>query len=412
MKRYIIIGNGPAGVNAIEAIRKVDKDGKIINVCAEPYLPYSRPLLPYLISGKIKEDNVYFRPKSFYKDYKVTPILGNKVEIIEPENKIIHLSDGKKIGYDKLLIASGMMPRELNIKGLDTKNVFYVTKLDFVKKIISQLSQTKLAVILGGGPQGLEVALALSHRKIKTKVIIGSQQVLSQVLHKDAATVIQKRLEDSGIEFVFGNEVVEITGKENVGGVVLKTGERIKCEMVIVGKGLRPNLDFLAKTKSVRVDMGIVVDKWLKSSVENIYAAGDVAETYDILSGSTSIVGVWPRASEQGYYAGANMADFPKEYAGAYRMNTFNFEGLSCIVIGDTRIGDARMESEQYEAIVRMNLKRQIYQRIILEDDVVKGIEVIGRIVNVGAINRFIRRKVNVERFKSNLLAERATFVY
>ncbi len=407
MNRYVIVGNGPAGVNAIEAIRKVDEEGEITNLCAEPYPPYSRPLLPFFIGSQISEEKVFFRRPSFYSDNRVVPLLGEKVIEIDPERQVVISASGSRIPYDKLLIASGGTPRRPRIEGIELKNILYLTTLDYAKEIINQIPHTKRALILGGGPLGLKAALSLSHHGIEVKIIIASPYVMSQVLDGESAEVIERKLRDSGVDITLGRSVVAVEGREKVEEAVLDNGDRLKCELIIIGKGLTPNLEFLSATRLIRVNVGIIVNHYLQTSAENVYAAGDVAESYDILSGKSSVVAVWPRASEQGYCAGFNMAGFPKEYAGAHRMNSLDFEGVSCIVMGDVRT-----IKEDYKVIIQRDFQKRVYQKIVLEGGKIRGAAIIGRIVNVGGINRFIRRRVYVEPFKASLLEDRSTFIY
>ncbi len=407
MKRYVIIGNGPAGIDAIEAIRRVDTEGKITNICAEPHLPYSRPLLPFYVGGQITEEGVYFRPKSFYTDHDAEAILGDKAVEIVPEEQCVALDSGAVVPYDKLLIASGSTPREPPFEGHQKKGVFHLTTLDETRGVVEQLPRTKHAVVLGGGPLGLKTAIALAHRGIDTKVIIASRNVMSQVLDPDSASVVEAKLRASGVDFLLGTGVVAFDGDEYLREAVLGNGDRLPCELAIIGKGLVPNLDFLARTRLVVKNVGIIVNQYMQTSLENVYAAGDVAETYDLISGKSSVIAVWPRASEQGYCAGYNMAGFPKEYVGTHRMNSLDFEDVSCIVMGEIR--DMK---PGYSIIVQRDLKRHIYQKIILEEGKIRGAVIIGRIANVGAINRFIRRRVNVEQHKRALLETKSTFIY
>jgi nitrite reductase (NADH) large subunit len=407
MRQYVIIGNGPAGIDAIEAIRRVDSEGKITNICAEPYHPYSRPLLPFYVVGQISEDRVYFRPKSFYRDQDVTAIPGDRAVEIVPEDQCVALASGKVVPYDKLLIASGSTPREPPIEGHEKHGIFHLTTLDEARGVVARLPDTKRAIVMGGGPLGLKTAMALAGRGIDTKVIIASRRVMSQVLDTDSAAVIEAKLRTAGIDFMLGRSVVAFDGKDSVEEAILDNDERLKCELVIIGKGLVPNLDFLANTRLVVKNVGIIVNQYMQTSLEGVYAAGDVAETYDLISGKSSVIAVWPRASEQGYCAGYNMAGFPKEYVGTHRMNSLDFEDVSCIVMGEIR--DMK---PGFSIIVQRDLKRHIYQKIILEEGRIRGAVIIGRIANVGAINRFIRRRVNVEQHKRALLETKSTFIY
>ena len=405
--RYVIIGNGPAGVSAIEAIRKVDGEGEIVNINGEPYRPYSKPLLPFIIGGTIKYEDVFFRPPDFYDTYGVKPILGEPVIEIDVDRKLVVLASGRRVAYDKLLIATGGKPREPKIKGLDLEGIYYLTSLVYVEKIMKILPRVKHALILGGGPLGLKAALSLAHHSgIEVSVLVSSPHVMSQVLDAESASLLERKLVESGVKLMTRTSVVEFRGNGFVKKAILDNGDELPADLVIIGKGVTPALDFIDRRK-IRANVGIIVDGYMQTSVPDVYAAGDVAESYDILTGGSNTVAVWPRASEQGHYAGLNMAGFRKEYIGAHRMNSLDFEGVSCIVMGDVKT-----VKEGYKVIVERDIKRNIYQRIILENGRIRGAAIIGRTVNVGGLNRLLRRRIDVENIKSSLLEDKATFIY
>ena len=405
--RYVILGNGAAGVNAIEAIRKVDREGEIINISAEPYRPYSKPVMPHYVGGFIPYEGMFFRPEDFYDRYDVTPILGDGAVEIDIDRSMVILQSGRRVPYDKLLIATGGKPRELKVPGHDLDGIYYMTNLDYTKKIMEKLPETKKALVLGGGPLGLKASLSLSHHGIDVKILISSGQVMSQVLDPDSAKILEKKLDESKVEMRLRTWVIAFEGSGGrVKQAVLNTGEKLPCDLVVIAKGVQPNLD-LIDPKKIRTNVGIIVNHYMQTSRPNIYAAGDVAESYDILTGGNNTVAVWPRASEQGYYAGMNMAGFEKPYPGAHRMNSLDFEGVSCIVMGDVKT-----IKKGFVVIIQKDEKRNIYQRIILENGRIRGAAIIGRIVNVGGINRFIRKAVEIGRVKDALLEEKATFIY
>ncbi len=405
--RYVILGNGPAGVHAIEAIRKVDQEGEIINITSEPYRPYSKPVMPHYVGGFISYEGMFFRPKEFYQNYNVTPILGDGVVEIDVDKCMVILKSGRRVPFDKLLIAIGGKPRELKVPGHNLKGIYYMTNMDYTLNIVKDIPNVKRALVLGGGPLGLKASLSLSHHGIDVKILISSNQVMSQVLDPDSAKILEKKLMESQVEMRLRTWVVAFEGSRGrVKQAILNTGERLPCDMVIIAKGVQPNLDII-DPKKIRTNVGIIVNHYMQTSRPNIYAAGDIAESYDILTGGNNTVAVWPRAAEQGHYAGMNMAGFEKPYPGAHRMNSLDFEGVSCIVMGDVKT-----VRKGFVVIVQKDPKRNIYQRIILENGRIRGAAIIGRIVNVGGINRFIRKGVEIGRVKDSLLEEKATFIY
>ena len=404
--RYVIIGNGPAGVNAIEAIRKVDKEGEVVNISKEPYKPYSKPVMPYYIGGQIPYKKMFFRPDDFYESNNVIFIKEDGVVSIDTANSYVILSSGKRIGYDKLLIATGGKPRVMNVDGVDLDGIFYMTSMEYTERIVEYIPYVKNALVLGGGPLGLKASLSLAHHGINVKLLISSPQVMSQVLDEESAKILEKKLDESEVEMRLKTSVIAFEGKGKIKVAVLDTGEKILCDMVIIAKGVVPDFDFIDR-KKIRTNIGIIVNSYMQTSVSNIYAAGDVVESYDLLTGGNNTVAVWPRASEQGYFAGMNMAGFEKPYPGAHRMNSLDFEGVSCIVMGDVKT-----VKKDFVILTQKDVKRNVYQRIILEDNRIRGAAIIGRIVNVGGINRFIRKRVPINRIKDSLFDERVTFIY
>ncbi len=408
MTRYVIIGNGPAGVNAIEAIRKVDQEGDIVNISEEPYLPYSRPMLSYLVAGKVTEDRLYFRPSTFYEQYDVTPILGDKVVGVDSRAHIVVLESGTKVPYDKLLVATGRSSGSLNIEGFEGPGIFGLVTYDDAKGILKHMPKVEEVVVIGSGLIGLKAAEALRVAGKKVRVVEIGPHVLPLAVDPRAAEILSSVLVENGIDIYASNSVSEIwrDAHQQITGCLLADGTELAAQMVISAAGLHPNMDFLIPTLA-RVSTGVIVDHFLGTTEEDIYAAGDVSESRDIITGRSNLSAVWPRASEQGYCAGYNMAGFPKEYDGGYGMNSVAFFGLSCITIGDVLT-----EKDTHEILVREIPDEGIYFKVILEDDMVRGVVQVGRILNVSAMNRLIRKRVNVGSFKDYLLEEKFVFAY
>jgi len=405
---YVIIGNSAAGVSAIEAIRKVDKKGRIVNISEEPYMPYSRPLLTYLVAGKINEERIFFRPKTFYADYSVTPILGKRVVGVDSRAKIVVLDDGEKHAYDRLLIASGRSPGKLKLEGYEGEGVFRLVTYDDAKAIIRYLPKVKNVLVIGSGLIGIKAAEALTYAGTKVSVVEIGKHILPLAIDERASEILSGVLKENGIELFPANSVSEIRrGRSGeIESCLLADGREIEAQMVISAAGLTPNMDFLVQTL-VRVGIGVIVDQHLETTDPDIYAAGDVSESRDIITGRSNLSAVWPRASEQGYCAGYNMAGFPKEYMGGYGMNSVSFFGLSCITIGDVIT-----EKEIHEILVREMPDENIYFKVILEDDMVRGVVQVGRILNVSAMNKLLRKRIDVGSFKDCLLEEKFVFVY
>ncbi|HAZ11059.1 MAG TPA: NAD(P)/FAD-dependent oxidoreductase, partial [Candidatus Omnitrophica bacterium] len=345
--QYVIIGSSAAGISAIEAIRTKDKTSKIIVISDEKNPLYSRCLISYLLAGTIDEKKIWYRPGSFFKDNKVEALLGIRAEKINAVKKEITLSNKEKLKFDKLLIATGASPKLEDIPGIDKKGVFPLRTIEHTIEIQSMLDKVKSVAVLGGGLIGLRAAYALKNRGKDVSVFVKSGSILSQIIDKDAAGLMQKRIEEKGIKIFTGVAAKEIIGAKSVNGVTFEDGSKHDCELVIIGKGVSPNIE-IAKDSGIKTNWGILANEYLRTGVEDIFTAGDVSETNDIALEEGSINAIWPAACEQGRIAGLNMTGESETYEGSLAMNSIEFFGLPVISVGITR-----PKSDKYKEIVK-----------------------------------------------------------
>lgn len=397
--RYIIIGGSAAGVSAIEAIRALDRSSEIELFTDEELPLYSRVLLTYYIAGVIPKEELHFRPLEFFEQYKVTPHLGKRVEAVSTDSKSIQTDDGENHSFGKLLIATGSSPKVLDISGVENEGVYGLRNMEHAQKIIARSEKTDTVSILGGGLIGLRDGYALAARGMKVKMIVKSNRVLSQMLDEESSAMVQKRLEEHGIEVRTGRDAVEILGKGEVEGIVLDNGEKIACQMVIVGKGVNPNVG-LVSGSNIKIQEGIVADEHMMTNVPDIYVAGDVAETYDITLGKTAMNAIWPCAFEQGRIAGLNMAGQTSRYVGSFRMNSLDIYGLPAVSLGITRpVGDG------LEEVTRKT--RDTYRKLVLEDGRIVGAILVGQIQKAGLLSTLLRKKVKVSDYVPFFMSDR-----
>jgi nitrite reductase (NADH) large subunit len=401
-KQFVIIGNSAAGIAAAEAIRQNDKDSKILIFSDEEYSAYCRCLISYYLAGDIKEDKIRYRQDSFYKDNNIELSLNKKVIRIDPKKSRITLEGKNQFSYDALLIATGASPKFPDTKGIKKKGIFGFRTIQNVKDIYGLLPVTKAASVMGGGLVGLKAAYGLKKRGVDVKVIIKSGQVLSQMLDFEAAGFVQRRLEENGIEIILGQDVSEIIGEGDIRAVKLDSGKAFESSMIIVGKGVSPNID-LVKDTEVKLNEGIVSDNSMRTNIPNIYVAGDCAESFDIALGEHSVNALWPVAVEQGKIAGANMSGDNFDYAGSVGMNSIEFFGLPIISLGvyKTREGDTA-----FEELKARDVKENTYKKIILKDGLMVGAVCVGDIRNSGVFLRLIRERINVSPIKDKLLQD------
>jgi len=398
---YVIVGGSAAGVSCAETLRKHDKKADITLISDEAFALYSRCLLTYLIAGTIDESKLYFKDKNFYKENNIKTYLGKRVVSIDVKKKSVSLEDGTKISYDKLMLATGASPQRIDAPGMDKKGVFTVREIDDAHAILEMLENVKEVCVLGGGLVGLRIAYALGQRKKGITVVVKSPQVLSQMVDADAARIIASILEKNGIKIMTGVEAKEIIGGKTVEGIVLDNGERLNCQLVIIGKGVKANTQ-LATSCGLKVEYGIVVDEFLRTSDENIFAAGDCAETFDVARGEKRINALWPCAVEQGQVAALNMLGKKQIYDGSLSMNSVDFFGLACISMGITKI---KKEEKGYE-IISKEAEGRYYKKFILKENRIVGMVLVGDIKPAGIVCALIKNKIDVSSIKHLLLEE------
>lgn len=407
MKQFVIIGNSAAGIAAVEAIRKKDRESKIVVISDEDYPAYCRCLISYYLAGEVKEDKLLYRAENFYKENNLELWLNKKVNRVAPKKNRIIFEDKNQLSYDYLLIATGASPKFLQIPGIKKRGVFGFRTVRDVKDIEGLLPVTKTACVLGGGLIGLKAAYALKKRNIEVKVIIRSKQVLSQMLDFPAAGFIQRRLEENGIEILLGQDVKEIIGNGDIKAVKLDSGKVLGCSLVIVGKGVSANIDLIKETE-IKVNEGIIANGLLQTNIPNIYTAGDVCESFDLTLGRSSVNALWPVAVEQGKIAGANMAGESINYEGSLGMNSIEFFGLPVISLGIYKIKE--QESSGFEELKISDVKNNLYKKLILKNNLLVGAILVGDIKNSGVFLRLIKERIDVSSFKNRLL--KADFGY
>jgi len=401
---YVIVGGSAAGISAVEAIRSLDREGKITLISDEEFSLYSRCLITYFLAGKLAEDKLKYRSSDFYDKERVDPLLGVRAERLLPEKKNLILDNGKELAYDRLLIATGASPQMVDAPGSDKEGIIGLRTYRDAQLINARLDRVKRVSILGGGLIGLRAAYSLHARHKEVKVIVKSNQVLSQMLDREAADFVRRKIEQKGIQVMTGFAAVEFLGEKEVTGLILDDGRRLECELVIVGKGVRPNLELVEGT-GIETEYGIIVNDYLQTNLPNIYSAGDVAQTKDLVTGQSTINALWPCAVAQGRIAGLNMAGKKVKYDGSMAMNSVEFFGLPVISIGITR-----PKGKEYEELAKRDEKNFVYRKVVLKENRLQGMILVNRIEQAGVMGILMRKKVDVSPIKTMLLEDRFDF--
>ena len=399
--QYAIIGGSAAGIAAAEAIKQLDPDGRVTIFSEESDMPYFRPLIPFMISGKKVADDMALVGQGPYKNTDIDIQLQTKVIAADHEVKTVTLADGEKATYDKLLIATGSKPYiPPEIGGTDKDGVFALRTLADARAAAQRATQTRHAVMLGGGLLNLKAAFALLERHLKVTLVVRSPEVLSQLMEPDDATLIRDALDNAGLEIKTGVSALQILSNGNgVNGVALDDGSEIDCEMICIGKGVNPNVDFL-DSNGIQVDKGVVVDRYTLSGAADVYAAGDVAVTFDPISGDRIVTGLWTNAVEMGRCAGFNMAGRPTEYSGTFGI-------LNATQVAEepfVSMGIVHTTGTQYE--VYSSASAKAYRKIVFSPDGNRlvGVLFVGDIARAGLYRLVIRERMDVAHIKSHII--------
>lgn len=415
--KYLIIGNGAAGIAAAEKIRKNDENGDITIISSEKYAVYSKCLLPDFLSGELSEERLYIRNKDFYEKNSINIYYSQKVTDIDFKLKKVmteSVDDNIKscsiYEYDKLLIATGSTQLLPPIEGISQSNTYFLSTLDDTKRIIEDSKDARKIIIIGAGFVGLEAAFNLYKKGKEVTVIERAPRVLPGQLDERASGMIQNALEEEGIRLVLNASISKVTSSiysnivkmftgVNTKSVILDDGRRFKADMIIAAAGSRPNLGFM-KAQKLAVGRGIIVDKYMQTSIKDVYAAGDVVESIDAVTGTKSLSPIWPNAVIQGETAGSNMAGNPREFSSLISMqNASEFREIPMISMGITA-----PDGEDYEEYLDYRPIDMVYRKLVIKGETIVGMIFLGDIKNAGVIGALMKQKINIGKLKSNLL--------
>jgi 3-phenylpropionate/trans-cinnamate dioxygenase ferredoxin reductase component len=297
---HLIVGASLAGAKAAETLREEGFDGPLVMVGAERERPYERPPLSkdYLL-GKAERETVYVHPQQWYAEHQVDLRLGVTVTGIHPSAHEVSLADGSRIGYAKLLLATGSSPRRPSVPGAGLDGVLYLRTVGDSDRIKAALQSSSRVAVIGAGWIGLETAAAARAAGLAVTVLEMAELPLLRVLGREVAQVFATLHQENGVDLRCGVQVAEITGSGGrADGVLLTDGSRIEADVVIAGVGITPNSQ-LASAAGLEVGNGIRVDAQLRSSDPDIYAAGDVANAFHPLLGKHIRVEHWANALHQ-----------------------------------------------------------------------------------------------------------------
>jgi nitrite reductase (NADH) large subunit len=399
MKKYVIVGNGVAGVNAADTIRREDPEGKIEIYTDEQYLTYARPKLPSYIAEITEFEELFTRKWDWYKDKDIDLFLESKVVEVYPEEKKIELENGDRISYDKLLLAAGSHPSIPPIKGTDKNKVKTLRTIDDSNEIIEIVEKTEKVVVIGGGLLGIETANSINIKGNDVTIVEFFPRLLPKQLDVEGAKILQNILEKKGMNIVLGAVTEKILGRKSVEGVKLKDGREFPAGCVVISAGVRPNLQ-LAKKCDIKTNRGIMVNKYMETNFEDIYAAGDIAEFKE------RVWGIIPVAFAQSRVAGVNMVHGRKEiYEEVVPSNTLKVTDIDLTSIGKIHF-DEKPEDIIEKRIIEA--EKGIYKKIVAQKKDNKlipiGAILLGDKTNSFDIQKIIKNEIDVKDFLDEVL--------
>lgn len=379
----VIIGGGVAAINAIKAIRAVDSKTDIYVFQNEKFYPYYRIKLTKSLLDNLEENKILLQKKEWYELNNVNLYLNREVVEIDIDKNEVIINDGSRFAYDKLLLANGSHNFTPNIEGIEKNNVYTIRKLDDIQNIKESVSDKKTVLNIGGGIQGLETVWTL-HKNGKNVIIAEFlDRLMPRQLDKRASKILQDAIEKLNIKILLKTAVEKIVGDDTVKGFVTNNGDEINCDMVIYSVGVRSNKNIVDNT-NIKTNFGVLVNDRMQTNIENIYAAGDIAE----LTGS--IGGLWSVATEQGKVAGYNIVDKEARYKGVVPTTTLNAFNISLFSAGDVN------EENCSQTIIDDSFDGTSYKRIFIKDNKIVGAILIGDVKNSTLLKSSIEKKVEL----------------
>ena len=339
---YIIVGGGLAGTSAIEGIRAIDKQGPILLIGNEKHFPYHRPpLSKQLWTGKKKVEDISIKDRSYYEANGVSLELGITVTRIDAQGKKVHTGNRIEYGFQKLLLATGGMPRRLLIPGGDLNEIIYFRTLDDYQNLKSQSSESKTALVIGGGFIGSEIAAALSMQGLKVTMLFPEEYMCSNVFPAPLGQALGNDYQRRGVRIVTHDKPRAIEKASGSHRVHTDKGEVITADIIVAGLGIEPEIA-IARDAGLVTANGITVNELLETSRSDIYAAGDLAFFPYAALNKKVRVEHWDNAQRQGMQAGKNMAGAREPYAHMpyFFSDLFNF-GYEAVGTIDSRLKTA-----------------------------------------------------------------------
>lgn len=397
--KYLLVGSSHAALEALRAIRRLDGEGSAAMITRDTRLPYSPTLLPYVVSGRSRPDTVTLRDEAALADANCAFVPNAVATRLDAKAKRVELASGEGWAYDRLLIATGAAPAVPPIPGLADTRFHVLRTLDDAVKLRLDMGGAGKAVVLGAGLVGLHAAETMAEAGLAVTVVEMKDHVLPGYFAAKASRRIEDAFAGHGVKLLLGRTVTAVAPVDGGAAVTVDDGRVFDADLLLVATGVRPATDWLAGS-GVEVDRGVLIDDRMRTSVADVWAAGDVAQGLDFASGTRQVLGIIPTAVEQGRIAGFDMAgdSRQKPWPGGLPVNTYRFFGHPAVSVGQAAAAGDGFEVVEHDG--------GFYRRIVLKDGKLVGISSIDAPFDAGIMGELIRRDVDLGKVKDGFLAD------
>ncbi|MFC6238154.1 NAD(P)/FAD-dependent oxidoreductase [Longivirga aurantiaca] len=390
--RTVIIGTGPAGITAAEVLRRHDPDADLVLVTTEHEPPYSPPAMAdHFLTGR--RAGLFWKGEDVCERWGATELRGVQAVSVDTRAHEVALSDGRSLDYDSLLIASGSR-LHASLPGNELSGIHDFKSLDAARRILGGVrdGRVRRVLVVGSGFIGVELALLLSDLGVHVTVLGRRGWVMPRVLDPDTAAVAERAIRARGVHLMLGVPASAFVGDETVEGVELADGTTLRADAFVAATGVKPHIEFLHDS-DVATDWGVLVDDRMRTTAPDVYAAGDVAEASDRMTGNRYVHAIFPNAVAQATVAALNILDRDTAYAGAESMNSLKHLGIPLVSIGDME-GEDRLQWRSGDAL----------RTVWLTDGRIVGARLAGEISGAGVYRSLMLRRDDVRRFGRRLV--------
>jgi len=389
-RKHLIIGCGSAGLSAAEEIRRISAEDEIRIVSSEDCPSYSPTALPYLLSGKIDEAGLPMRKDGYFDRIGASVVRGKGVTRLLPKTKEIVYKDGERETYDTLLIACGAEPSRPPIKGLTESGYLGFHTIEDCRDLLKQLEGKDDVVVLGAGLVGMEVAIGLMERGCRVTIIEKEPGLLPLYFDREAEALIRAIFLNRDVQLLTGKEVSEVSRRNGKLAISLSEGSSLDTEVLVTCVGVKARTALL-EGSGVSINRGILVDRTMRTNIEDIYAAGDVAEAPDFFTGQHGVNQIIESAVDEGRIAGSNMAGTAAEYEGWISSNIFNFLGNTAF-----SMGLSMPDGNSYQILTEKDDEKLQFKKLVYDGDRLVGAMFLNVDSDPGLMLYLIRNRVDI----------------